>query len=63
MVSQKLGTFMASENSADLMVLRDLIESGTVTPAVDRAYPLAQTAAAIRHVKEGRARGKVVITI
>jgi NADPH:quinone reductase-like Zn-dependent oxidoreductase len=63
MVSQKLGTFMASENSADLMVLRDLIESGAVTPAVDRAYPLAQTAAAIRQVQEGRARGKVVITI
>ncbi len=63
MVSQKLGTFIASENAADLMVLRDLIESGTVTPAVDRAYPLAQTAAAIRHVQEGRARGKVVITI
>lgn len=63
MVSQKLGTFIASENSADLTVLRDLIESGKLTPVIDHAYPLAQTAAAIRHVQEGRARGKVVITI
>jgi NADPH:quinone reductase-like Zn-dependent oxidoreductase len=62
-VSQKLCTFIASENSADLMILRDLIESGTITPAIDRAYPLAQTPAAIRHVQEGRARGKVVITV
>ena len=63
MVKQKLGTFMASENSADLMILRDLLESGKVTPVIDVAYPLAQTAAAIRHVQEGRARGKVVITV
>jgi len=32
-------------------------------PAIDRTYPLAETPAAIRHVQEGRARGKVVITI
>ena len=63
MVSQKLGTFIASENSADLTILRDLIESGKLTPVIDIAYPLAETPAAIRHVQEGRARGKVVITI
>ena len=62
-MSQKLGGFIASENSEDLNALRDLIESGKVTPAIDRTYPLIQTAAAIRHVQEGRARGKVVITI
>jgi NADPH:quinone reductase-like Zn-dependent oxidoreductase len=63
LVSQKLGTLIASENSADLMILRDLIESGKITPAIDHAYPLAQTPAAIRHVQEGRARGKIVSTI
>lgn len=62
-VSQKLGGFIASENSADLRVLRDLIESGKITPAIDQTYPLSQTPAAIRHVQEGRARGKIVITI
>jgi NADPH:quinone reductase-like Zn-dependent oxidoreductase len=62
-VSQKLGGFIASENSADLRVLRDFIESGKITPAIDRTYPLSKTPAAIRHVQEGRARGKIVITI
>ena len=41
----------------------DLIESGEIAPAIDRTYPLSQTPAAIRHVQDGRARGKVVITI
>jgi NADPH:quinone reductase-like Zn-dependent oxidoreductase len=63
LVSQKLTTFIASENSKDLMILRDLIESGKITPAIDRTYPLSQTPAAIRHLQQGRARGKVVITI
>ncbi len=63
LVSQKLSTFIASENSADLLILREFIESGTITPAIDRTYPLSQTPAAIRHVQEGRARGKVVILI
>ena len=63
LVSQKLSTFIASENAADLLILRELIESGTITPAIDRSYPLSQAPAAIRHVQEGRARGKVVILI
>jgi NADPH:quinone reductase-like Zn-dependent oxidoreductase len=63
LVSQKLSTFIASENSADLAILSDLLESGKIAPAIDRTYPLSQTPAAIRHLQEGRARGKVVITI
>jgi NADPH:quinone reductase-like Zn-dependent oxidoreductase len=63
LVSQKLGTFIASENAEDLTALRDLIESGKIAPAIDRTYPLSQTPAAIRHVQEGRARGKVVVSI
>ena len=63
LVSQKLGTFIASENAADLRALRDLIESGKIAPAIDRTYPLSQTPAAIRHVQEGRARGKVVVSV
>jgi NADPH:quinone reductase-like Zn-dependent oxidoreductase len=63
LVSQKMGTFIASENAEDLEVLRDLIESGKVAPAIDRTYPLSETPAAIRHVLAGRARGKVVISI
>jgi NADPH:quinone reductase-like Zn-dependent oxidoreductase len=62
-VSQKLGMLASKENGEDLRVLRDLIESGQVTPAIDRTYPLSETAAAIRYVHEGRARGKVVISV
>jgi NADPH:quinone reductase-like Zn-dependent oxidoreductase len=62
-VRQKLGTFIASENAKDLVTLRELIQTGTVTPAIDRTYPLAEVAAAIRHLLDGQARGKVVITV
>ena len=62
-VGQRLRSLMASENSADLLVLRELISSGAVTPVIDRTYPLSQTPAAVQYVEEGRARGKVVITI
>ena len=62
-VSQRLTTFVARERRADLLTLGDLADSGAVVPAVERAYPLSQAAAALRHVAEGRARGKVVISI
>jgi NADPH:quinone reductase-like Zn-dependent oxidoreductase len=62
-VSQKLGTYIASENAADLIALRELIESGRIEPAVDRAYPLGEVAAAIRYLVEGHARGKIVIKV
>jgi NADPH:quinone reductase-like Zn-dependent oxidoreductase len=62
-VSQKLGTVTASENSEDLTVLRGLFESGRLASAVDRTYPLREAPAAIRHLMDGHARGKVVVTM
>jgi NADPH:quinone reductase-like Zn-dependent oxidoreductase len=62
-VSQKLGTFVNKENHEDLLVLKELIESGKVTPVIDRTYPLSQVPEAIRYLEEGHARGKVVITV
>jgi NADPH:quinone reductase-like Zn-dependent oxidoreductase len=62
-VGQKLGTFICSENAKDLIVLTELIESGAVTPVIDRTYPLSETPAAIRYMEEGHARGKVVINV
>jgi NADPH:quinone reductase-like Zn-dependent oxidoreductase len=62
-VGQKLGAFIARQRRDDLIVLRDMIESGAITPAIERTYPLAEAAAAIRHLADGRARGKLVITI
>ncbi|HWC28271.1 MAG TPA: NAD(P)-dependent alcohol dehydrogenase [Solirubrobacteraceae bacterium] len=63
LVKQKLGTFIASENSADLIVLRELAEAGKVAPAIDRTYPLSNVAAAIGRMQDGHARGKLVITV
>jgi NADPH:quinone reductase-like Zn-dependent oxidoreductase len=62
-VSQKLGTFISSENHEDLIVLTEFIESGKLTPVIDRTYPLAEVPEAIRYLEEGHARGKVVITV
>jgi NADPH:quinone reductase-like Zn-dependent oxidoreductase len=61
--SQRLGSFLATENAPDLTVLAELIEAGQVTPAVDRTFPLAETAAAVRYLRAGQARGKVVIEV
>ncbi|MEU4769512.1 NAD(P)-dependent alcohol dehydrogenase [Actinosynnema sp. NPDC023794] len=46
----------------DLVLLRELIEAGAVTPALDRTYPLADAAAAIEDVRRGRVRGHAVVT-
>jgi NADPH:quinone reductase-like Zn-dependent oxidoreductase len=46
----------------DVTTLASMIEAGTLTPAIDRRYPLSEIVEALRHVDEGRARGKVVIT-
>jgi len=62
-VRQHLGTFVASENAADLDALRDLVEAGKVRPVIDRIFPLAEVAAAVRHLLDGRARGKIVVSV
>jgi len=62
-VRQKLGTYISKEREQDLQELRTLLESGTITPVVDRTFPLDQVPDAIRYLREGRAGGKIVITI
>jgi NADPH:quinone reductase-like Zn-dependent oxidoreductase len=62
-VSQRLTAFLARERRADLVTVGDLAASGAITPAIDRAFPLSQAAAALGHLAAGRARGKVVISI
>jgi NADPH:quinone reductase-like Zn-dependent oxidoreductase len=62
-VGQQLGTFVASENAEDLIVLRELIEAGRLAPAIDRTFPLGEVPAAIRHMLDGHVQGKVVITV
>jgi NADPH:quinone reductase-like Zn-dependent oxidoreductase len=62
-VSQTIKLFVATPNREDLQTLGDLIESGRVTPVIDRCYPLSEAADAMRYLESGRARGKVVVTI
>jgi len=62
-VSQRLTAFIAPESRADLITLGEMADSGAITPAIDRAYPLSQAAAALRHLAEGHTRGKIVISV
>ncbi|MDQ6876317.1 MAG: zinc-binding dehydrogenase, partial [Candidatus Dormibacteraeota bacterium] len=62
-VSQRLVPFLAHQEKADLVALKDLIETGKLTPAMDRSYQLSETPEAIRYVETGHARGKVVISV
>ena len=62
-VSQTLRPLMAKEGEADLRLLTELIETGKLTPVVDRTYPLSEAPEAIRYVSRGLARGKVVVTM
>jgi NADPH:quinone reductase-like Zn-dependent oxidoreductase len=61
-VRQRLGAFIAKENTADLDALRDLIEARAVTPVVDRVVPLHQLPDAMRDLAGGRVRGKIAVT-
>ena len=62
-VPQRLRPMAASGSSEDLVVLKELIEAGKVSPVIDRTYPLADTAKALEHYGAGHARGKIVITV
>ncbi|AOT03218.1 NAD(P)-dependent alcohol dehydrogenase [Arthrobacter sp. U41] len=62
-VGQKLKGLMTAERQEDLRYLAEVIDAGSVTPVIDKSYPLRDAAAAIRHLRDGHARGKVVITV
>jgi NADPH:quinone reductase-like Zn-dependent oxidoreductase len=62
-VGQTLTTFISSENYDDMIELKNFIEAGTVSPVIDRTFPLSEVPEAIRYLRDGRARGKVVITV
>jgi NADPH:quinone reductase-like Zn-dependent oxidoreductase len=62
-VRQNLRRYLSVANHKDLVVLKELVESGRLTPVIDRTHPLHETAEALRYIEAGHARGKVVITI
>ena len=62
-VGQRLLPLLAKHTQDDLLVLKELAETGKVVPVIDRTYPLAETAEAIRYLETGHARGKVVVAV
>jgi NADPH:quinone reductase-like Zn-dependent oxidoreductase len=61
---KKMGTVMwKPNNQADLTILEELFEAGKLVPVIDKCYPLSEVPAALRYLEEGRAQGKVAITI
>jgi len=62
--SKKIGLMeTAKPNKKDLIVIKELLETGKIVPVIDRTYPLSETAEAIRYLEEGHAKGKVIITV
>ncbi|RST10346.1 NAD(P)-dependent alcohol dehydrogenase [Streptomyces sp. WAC05950] len=63
-VGQRLRSLAVMEqHHSDLRTLTELIEDGSVTPVVDRSYPLAEVPDAIRHLRGGQVRGKIAIRL
>jgi NADPH:quinone reductase-like Zn-dependent oxidoreductase len=60
-LSKRVRSLMAKPNAADLQYMNTLLESGKVRPVIERCYPLAELADAMRSVESGHARGKVVV--
>jgi NADPH:quinone reductase-like Zn-dependent oxidoreductase len=60
---QHLRSLIASEHYEDLEAIVELVRAGTVRPVIDRTYPLAETAEAMRYLHSGEVRGKIVITV
>lgn len=62
-VSQDMGMMMADMSEKDLGILAELVQSGKITPVIDRRFKLSETREAVRYVEEGHARGKVIINV
>jgi NADPH:quinone reductase-like Zn-dependent oxidoreductase len=61
--TQKAVFFIAKFNRPDMEVLRELLESGKMKPVIERVYPFAEIAEALRVMGEGHARAKLVVTL
>jgi NADPH:quinone reductase-like Zn-dependent oxidoreductase len=61
--AKKLSILVVPQNRKDLIAITELCQAGKVRPVIDRQYPLSEVPEALRYVSEGRAKGKVVITI
>ena len=62
-VEQEIMTLLARLDEDDLTLLGELMESGEVTPVIDRRFQLREVPAAIRYSEEGHARGKIIVSM
>jgi NADPH:quinone reductase-like Zn-dependent oxidoreductase len=62
-ISQTMRRYLSTPNAADLLVLKELVDAGDLSPAIDRCYGLDETVDALRHIQSGHARGKVVLSV
>ncbi len=60
---KKMVSMITKPDRRDVGFMKELLESGKVTPVIDRRYPLSEVAEALRYLEEGHAQGKVVITM
>ena len=62
-IKQNLRSYVSMANEADLQFLADYLAAGTLRAPVDRTFPLSEAGAAIRYLRDGKAKGKVVLTV
>jgi NADPH:quinone reductase-like Zn-dependent oxidoreductase len=62
-VGQRLRGLATKVKREDVITLTEMIEAGTLTPVIDRTYPLIEAPDAIRYLEEGHAAGKIVVTV
>ncbi len=62
--SKKMGIYTGKPfNQDDVVFIKELLETGKVTPVIDRSYPLSEVPEALRYQEQGHAQGKIVITM
>lgn len=62
-IGQRLTMVMGTQGVADLEYLAGLLDAGTLTPTIDRSYPLEQVPDAMRYFDAGKVRGKIAIIV
>jgi NADPH:quinone reductase-like Zn-dependent oxidoreductase len=63
LVRQRMRVFFVRHNRKDLVVLKELVETGKITPVIDRRYELSEVPEALRYQGEGHAQRKIVIAV
>ena len=62
-VHHQMRIFLTRHTREDLVVLKELVESGEIRPVMDRSYRLSEAPEALPYLGEGHSRGKVVIAV